>query len=118
MKRRYISKNNKILILKTQDYKCANTPFKPALNLQNYQCKLWKYENGDFDEAGYQIDHIDEYCISKNNHVSNLQALCPDCHAVKTRRFLKQKKQLNSWKISNGCVGLEIFIELPDIIVS
>lgn len=115
MKRRYISKKIKNIILKKQNYKCANSPFKPALNLKGYHCKLWKYQGGDFDEAGYEFDHIDEYCLTKNNDISNLQALCPDCHSVKTKRFLKQNKRLTSWEISNGCLYCQVCIEQPNV---
>jgi predicted HNH restriction endonuclease len=36
------------------------------------------------------------------NHISNLQALCPNCHAVKTKRFMKQKKIFTSEEIDFG----------------
>ena len=34
----------------------------------------------------FDIDHIIPRSITKNNHPSNLQTLCPNCHARKTRR--------------------------------
>jgi 5-methylcytosine-specific restriction endonuclease McrA len=39
-----------------------------------------------FDEAGYDIDHITELRNGGSNDISNLQALCPTCHRVKTSR--------------------------------
>ena len=39
-----------------------------------------------FDESGYQIDHIVELRHGGSNDTSNLQALCPACHSVKTSR--------------------------------
>lgn len=37
----------------------------------------------------YDIDHIIPYCIEKTHKLSNLQALCPTCHARKTRMEAK-----------------------------
>lgn len=53
-------------ILFHQDYKCAHckTTLPPT----------------------HQFDHIIPYSISKNNSIINIQALCPNCHAVKTQR--------------------------------
>lgn len=114
MSSRYISNKIKEEIVLKQNGKCANSPFKPALNLKGYLCLLWQINNGDFDESGYQIDHINEYSIlSKKddidvNHISNLQALCPNCHAVKTKRFMKQKKNFTSEEIDFGCALMEV----------
>jgi hypothetical protein len=33
----------------------------------------------------YEVDHIEQFCIRANNDRRNLQALCCDCHARKTR---------------------------------
>lgn len=99
---RSIRRKIKNEILVEQDNKCANSPTKPAINLADYKCLLWKYGDGVFDEAGYAIDHIDEYCKTRNSDRSNLQALCPNCHAVKTRRFQKNKKLYTSTELSVG----------------
>ena len=111
---RYISKKIKEKIALNQDGKCANSPFKPAINLRDYHCLLWKYQNGKFDESGYQIDHINEYSIllKKNdynvNDMSNLQALCPNCHSVKTKRFIKYKKKFTSEEIESGYILIDL----------
>lgn len=58
-------------------------------------CPLWhsnKSNPGNFDEAGYEIDHIVEWSLTQNDNTDNLQALCPTCHKVKTKRFLINKK--------------------------
>ena len=114
MSSRYISTKIKEEVVLKQNGKCANSPFKPALNLKGYLCLLWKYENGLFDESGYQIDHINEYSIlSKKdnidaNHISNLQALCPNCHMLKTKRFMKQKKMFTSEEIDFGRALMDV----------
>jgi len=62
-KRRQFTKKTKLLVLKAQ----------------NLKCKLCKniLEIADFD-------HIDGN--KSNNEFSNCQALCPNCHAKKTRK--------------------------------
>jgi len=50
-----------------------------VLKAQNYRCKLCKAKLGEAD-----FDHIDEN--RANNSLSNCQALCPNCHATKTRK--------------------------------
>ena len=102
-KNRYISIKTKQNVLNNQKNKCANTP---ALNMFGYQCILWKYEEGNFDQSGYQFDHIVEHMFgtdNKINNVNNIQAICPNCHAVKTKQFTKNKKRLTSVQIMNGC---------------
>jgi hypothetical protein len=34
----------------------------------------------------YQIDHVVPFSISNDNDEANLQAICPNCHAIKTRQ--------------------------------
>jgi hypothetical protein len=101
---RKVSEALKKLIAGRQNYKCAN-----MLNsdiVKNYNCPLWenKERNGSFGEEGYQIDHIVEHSISKNDAPENLQALCLSCHSVKTKRFMilfekKQEDEKNNEKI-------------------
>ena len=100
--KRSITKFVKKLVLQRQDYKCANSIVNPSINLSDYECLLWKYRDGKFDLAGYEFDHIDEYCHSRNSDMSNIQALCPNCHAVKTRKFLKNKKLYTSTELASG----------------
>jgi hypothetical protein len=57
-----------------------------VLNGKNY--------GGSFDKSMYHIDHIVELQHGGTNHHSNLQALCPQCHAVKTN-FEKGNKVEN-----------------------
>lgn len=98
-----IKKEVRKKIAERQDNRCANKPGKNLQRLEGYVCSLWLKkgdEQGKFDEAGYQIDHIDEFCLSQNNDDENLQALCLSCHSVKTKRFNKilNKKKKNKTK--------------------
>ena len=88
-----ITESVKKTIAARQSFKCANNKSDPwASSPTTYDCPLWQCRDGTFDEAGYEIDHIAEVSISGDNSVENLQALCPMCHRVKTRRFLQKKK--------------------------
>ena len=56
--------------------------------------------------ARYHVDHIKQFSKGGDDRASNLQALCPDCHANKTedeRYRNKQKKSKSrdywSWSI-------------------
>lgn len=75
MSKRKVSESVKKQVAGRQRYKCATIP--------NYNCPL---KNEPFDEAGYDIDHIIELRNGGSNDISNLQALCPACHRVKTTR--------------------------------
>ena len=90
MSKRKVSEALKKLIAGRQNFKCAN--FINSNIITNYNCPLWqnKTRNGNFGEEGYQIDHIVEHSISKDDKPENLQALCLSCHAVKTKRFMIQ----------------------------
>lgn len=79
-----------------QQFTCNNKPGSNLLGLENYYCPLWNSNNskpGNFDESGYDIDHIIEWSVTANDSLDNLQALCPTCHKVKTKRFMMNKKQ-------------------------
>ncbi len=55
---------------------------------QNYKCKKCKRLL-----SVYHIDHIKEFSGGGSDRESNLQALCPNCHAEKTERDRHRKKQ-------------------------
>jgi hypothetical protein len=61
------------MILVRQSFRCKGVP--------NYTCPL---QGRHFDEAGYDIDHIQPLFLGGSNDPTNLQALCPSCHRVKT----------------------------------
>ena len=105
---RYISPNIKYHILQNQNNKCANNPFRPAINLSDYMCLLWKTNSGFFDEAGYEIEHINEFSLTFNNSFDNIQALCPSCYRVKRNKFLKQNSIFTSSELASGMQLMEI----------
>jgi len=92
MEKKKLSESIKKIVAAKQDYKCAN--FLGSNVIPNYNCIYHKSRGGTFDEAGYEIDHIKEYCKTHNNKMNNLQALCLPCHRVKTIRFNQQKKKI------------------------
>jgi len=104
---RYITDVTKKKILEKQLYKCANSPFIPAIGLVGYKCLLYKCGDGSFDEAGYTFDHIEEFCLTKNNNITNIQALCPNCHSVKTKNFSKYKYTFTSIELEQGAGFME-----------
>jgi hypothetical protein len=59
---------------------------KQVLNDQNYKCAICKKKSELWD-----YDHIDGN--RSNNDTDNCQALCPNCHAKKTRGLIIIKKQ-------------------------
>ena len=96
MSSRYLSEALKKKIAGKQYFKCANKPGANIKGLKNYECLLWRSNdiNGSFDVSGYEIDHIHEFSLSKNNNENNLQALCHSCHAYKTKDFIMNKPKI------------------------
>jgi len=81
-------------IAATQRFKCNNKPGSNLLGLSGYNCPLWLSSDdntGIFDKSGYEIDHITEWSLTKDDSLENLQALCLMCHRVKTTNFTMNK---------------------------
>jgi hypothetical protein len=96
---RNLSEAKKKHVAGKQYFKCANEPNKHINGIYNYKCPLWQIngnKQGSFDESGYEIDHIVEYCLTNNDSFDNLQALCKMCHAVKTKSFLMNDKRIKN----------------------
>lgn len=111
--KRKVSEALKKLVAGRQNFKCAN---KPSSNVvKKYLCPLWQNSErkGVFGEEGYQIDHIIEHSISKNDDETNLQALCLSCHSVKTRRFMIQTMDV---KVTDDKLPKEQVYEIEDIL--
>src|SRR5688500_9960232 len=70
--RRYFSSEVKREVLQNQNYKCA---------ICKRSTGVWDYDHKNGDRS--------------NNKLSNCQALCPNCHAKKTRGLLKTKEKSN-----------------------
>jgi len=71
-KRRIFSKSTQKITLSVQKNKCNDCGSKS---------KIWDF------------DHIDGN--SSNNSLDNCQALCPNCHAKKTRKIKNRKLKLS-----------------------
>jgi len=80
---RNLPESMKKLIAGQQNYRCANAP--GSNKIIGFKCDRWNNDNGNFNAAGYDIDHIVEIADGGGNDMSNLQALCPSCHRVKTK---------------------------------
>ena len=57
---------------------------------QQWKCKKCKR----LLPVRYHVDHIKEFSVGGSDRDSNLQALCPDCHAEKTEADRHRKKQV------------------------
>lgn len=90
-KRITIPDKTRFELLEKQNNKCSNNPDNSAIGLYFYKCPMWILYDGIFDESRYQVDHIDEHCVTRNNHISNLQLLCPCCHSYKTKKWYENK---------------------------
>jgi len=81
-------------VVRRQANRCANRPDAAAVGCRRYACPLWALpgREGVFDEAGFEVDHVVERSLGGDDAPANLQALCPCCHAVKTKRFARQRR--------------------------
>ena len=70
---------------------------KNTLKKQRYRCAICKWNAGLFD-----FDHLDGN--RSNNKMSNCIALCPNCHAKKTRGLIEIKKK------SRGSIRIMVFL--------
>lgn len=57
---------------------------------QKYECN----KCGILLPPTFQVDHIKELCDGGEDAFNNLQALCPNCHATKSRLHVLKKRSL------------------------
>lgn len=117
-----ISQSKKKYVAGKQHYKCANRPGSKLDKLVDYVCPLWNKNNsetaGSFDESGYEIDHIEEFSINQNNNDDNLQALCKNCHSIKTKKFMMKKETKKNTKKPSVTQSINFFdANSPDLTI-
>ena len=66
--------------LNTTKRSVSETKKKYVASQQNWKCKKCK----NMLSATFEIDHVIELNAGGSNHVSNLEALCRECHGKKT----------------------------------
>ena len=55
-----------------------------------------------------KLDLLECYLFLKNNELENLQALCHNCHAVKTRKFKNHKNMFTTSQLHTGAGLMEV----------
>lgn len=95
-KNRFLTQGEKNKVLALCNHKCANKPNSEFKNKYNYNCPLWQYGDGTFDVAGYEIDHIEQYSKGGKSTIENSQALCLNCHSVKSKFYTIGKRNKNN----------------------
>ena len=102
---RSLTDAQKNYIASLKKFKCSNSPGSNLPGLEGYECPIWlkpdEKNPGSFDESGYQIDHKVEFSKTQDDSFENLQALCPCCHAVKTKLFMISKNQKTKVEINS-----------------
>lgn len=66
----------------------TQTDKKSIAHKQDWKCK----KCGKSLPVGYHVDHIKEFSAGGSDNPSNLQALCPNCHAEKTENDRRRKR--------------------------
>jgi len=95
--RKNLTPSQQKTILGKQNHQCANKLGIFIRGLENYNCPLWNKNQcpGNFDESGFDFDHISELCNSIDNSLENFQALCKSCHSTKTKRFISKHNKIH-----------------------
>ena len=78
----YLSQNDFIKVIRKKTYKrkLGETTKKMVASNQNWRCNHCK----SLLNFTYEIDHIIPLFKGGNNEINNLQALCRNCHGIKT----------------------------------
>ena len=91
--RPHISSEKKLLIAGEQKFRCAG---------DKSRCPMWLLNGGNFDEAGFEIDHYPPWREAFRSDRSVLQALCHSCHALKTRM-----ERIRDQELRGDAAGME-----------
>ena len=75
--RPFLSADKKLFIAGEQLFKCAAPHGKE-------KCPRWLLNEGSFDAAGFEIDHITQWAVGYRN-AGELSAICHACHGLKCR---------------------------------
>ena len=89
-----ISADQRMLIAGKARFKCSN-PYS--------DCHLYRLPpyDGSFNESGYELDHITPFSECYLT-VGQLQPLCPQCHAKKTRIWRASQNEENACETVNA----------------
>ncbi len=75
--RRSIHWCKKLHVAARQNFRCAT--------VDRTSCPRWLLDNGVFGHDAFEIDHVTPHSAGGSDDVDNLRALCPACHAIRTR---------------------------------
>ena len=75
---------------------------------QDYQCGICR----NLLTAQYEIDHRWALCLGGDNELSNLQALCPDCHRYKSVEDIRRKSARHKRMKVVWCGGCKTWYSL------
>ena len=105
-----ITDAQKKFVAGSQQYRCAN--FLNPERVPNYVCPMGFRPDykGNFDQSGYEIDHILEVAEGGGNDFSNLQALCLCCHEVKTKLYLMNRRNTQTNNTVDENEDIEEFV--------
>jgi len=67
----------KLHVAANQNFRCAG---------DKNECARWALDHGVFGQEAFEIDHKIALSNGGSNHISNLSALCPACHTLKSRK--------------------------------
>lgn len=60
-----------------------------TLERDNYTCRMCGFS----DKEIMEVDHIKERVLGGTDSMDNTQTLCPNCHAKKTNKFLRERNK-------------------------
>lgn len=101
---RHISDSTILKLLKKQDFKCNNNIEANLWGINDFKCPCWQLNNGYLNPDLFEVDHVIEFAVKKDNSIDNLQILCVMCHTIKTKNFMKNKGDVCGTQIDKKCV--------------